>query len=69
MIKFATQNARERRLQADEEARLIQHAPPHLKALIIAALDSGMRRGELLKLQWRDVASSAKGRTAFMVRA
>jgi integrase len=27
----------------------------HLKPLIIAALDTAMRRGELLKLRWRDV--------------
>lgn len=28
---------------------------PHLKAMIILALDSGMRRGEILKLRWQDV--------------
>jgi integrase len=27
----------------------------HLKAIIIAALDTAMRRGELFKLQWEDV--------------
>ncbi|CAN5563928.1 site-specific integrase [soil metagenome] len=27
---------------------------PHLKAIIILALDSGMRRGEIFKLRWQD---------------
>jgi integrase len=28
---------------------------PHLKAIILLALDAGMRRGEILKLRWRDI--------------
>lgn len=28
---------------------------PHLKAMIILALDSGMRRGEIFKLRWQDI--------------
>ncbi len=28
---------------------------PHLKAIIILALDSGMRRGEIFKLNWKDI--------------
>lgn len=28
---------------------------PHLKAMILLALDSGMRRGEILKLRWEDI--------------
>lgn len=28
---------------------------PYLKAMIILALDSGMRRGEIFKLQWNDI--------------
>ena len=27
---------------------------PHLKAIILLAIDSGMRRGEILKLRWKD---------------
>ena len=38
-----------------EERRLLAVAGPHLQRLIIAALDTGMRRGELLALQWHDV--------------
>lgn len=58
---------RERRLVADvlddkgklktpgEEKRLLAKAGPWLQRLIIAALETGMRRGELLSLQWRAV--------------
>ena len=35
-------------LSLAEEAKLLDAAAPHLRHLIIAALDSGMRRGELL---------------------
>ncbi len=28
---------------------------PHLKAIILLAIDSGMRRGEILKLRWKDI--------------
>jgi integrase len=38
-----------------EERRLLAVAGLHLNRLIIAALDTGMRRGELLTLLWRDV--------------
>lgn len=53
-------NARERRLRADEECRLLAACDTGrttcLKALIIVASESGMRRGELLGLRWGDVA-------------
>ncbi len=28
---------------------------PHLKAIILLAIDAGMRRGEMLKLRWQDI--------------
>jgi integrase len=46
---------RNRRLEPDEEAALLKHAGIHLQRLIIGALETGMRRGELLALTWRDV--------------
>jgi integrase len=49
-----------------EERRLLKHASPWLQRLIMCALDTGMRRGELLSLQWRDVDLP---RARFMVRA
>ncbi len=38
-----------------EERRLLAVASAHLQRLIIGALETGMRRGELLGLMWRDV--------------
>jgi len=38
-----------------EEARLLEAAAPHLRPIIIAALDAGMRRGELLGQRWEHV--------------
>lgn len=48
-------NRRHRRVSADEEERLLQVAPENLRPLIVVALDSGMRRGEMLALRWSDV--------------
>jgi len=42
-------------------------ATPHLRALIIAALSTGCRVGELLKLQWRDVEIDSSGRFRTLV--
>ena len=42
-------------LSLEEEARLLAAAAPHLRPILIAALDSGMRRGEILQQRWEDV--------------
>lgn len=39
----------------DEETRLLREAAPHLFRLVISALDTGMRRGELLAQRWEHV--------------
>lgn len=39
-------------LSVEEEQALRKASPPHLRTLIVAALNTGMRRGELLSLQW-----------------
>jgi integrase len=41
--------------EAGEERRLLAAAAPRLQNIIIAALETCCRRGELLSLQWRDV--------------
>ena len=46
---------RSRRLEPGDEQRLLAAAGPWLQRLIIGAIESGMRRGELLQLTWRDV--------------
>jgi integrase len=53
-IKLAREEARTRRLQPGEEERLLL-AAGGLRDLIIAALETGCRRGELLSLQWSQV--------------
>ncbi|HEY6242431.1 MAG TPA: site-specific integrase [Pyrinomonadaceae bacterium] len=59
LISIADEKKRERIITRDEEKALLAacDAPKrgHLKPIIIAALDTGCRLGELLKLRWRDV--------------
>lgn len=38
-----------------EEFILLAHAPVHLQRIILCALDTGMRRGEILTQRWEDV--------------
>jgi integrase len=51
------QAKRSRRLTEDEETRLLTAAAwyPHVYRLIVGALETGCRQGELLQLLWRDV--------------
>lgn len=59
LISLSRERERERILSSDEEARLLDAcAHPsrcHILPLVIAALDTGCRQGELLKLVWSDV--------------
>jgi site-specific recombinase XerD len=48
-------NKRDRWLSLDEEAHLLQHCPPWLHDLVVFALHTGMRMGEILELTWRGV--------------
>lgn len=47
-------NHRDRRVTEAEEAALLYHSPPFLRALLIIALDTGARRGEMLALRVGD---------------
>lgn len=38
-----------------DEAKLLSACAPHLKPIFITALDTGMRRGELLNQLWEDI--------------
>ena len=56
---------RERRLKRPvmslaEEERVLSVAPDYLKAIILTALDTGMRRGEILKQRWEDIDLNRK---------
>jgi integrase len=43
------------RLRADEESQLLRAATPRIYRLIVGALETGCRLGELLALRWQDV--------------
>jgi len=58
IAKPSTPRARDRRLVGDEEQRLLEAARennPALHALIVVAIETAMRRGELASLRWKDI--------------
>ena len=48
-------NKRSRRVSEEEEQQLLDAAPPMLRALMIVALDTGIRRGAMLALRLGDI--------------
>ena len=48
-------NLKERVLTGDEELRLLDASLAHMRPIIICALHTGMRRGEILGLRWDQV--------------
>lgn len=58
LISVADEKKRERILTKAEENLLLENCigqREHLKAIIICALDTGMRAGEIYSLRWKDV--------------
>ena len=59
---------RDRRLEEGEEGLLLQGCSaalnPYFKALVIVAIETAMRRGELLSLEWRHL--NLNNRTAYL---
>jgi len=52
---FEIQYGADRILSPEEQQRLIQHSPQHLQRIIICALNTGMRRGDIVGLKWSNV--------------
>jgi len=48
-------NKRQRRVSEEEESKLLEAAPPLLRPMIVFALDTGGRRGEMLAVEWGDI--------------
>ena len=53
--KLKEDNVRERLLSADEAKRLVCASESHLKPIVVIALNTGMRRNEILSLRWDNV--------------
>ena len=64
LISKADEAQRERVMTFEEEERLLAacetDSRKHLRPILIAAVDTGMRRGELLKLKWRNIDFAAR---------
>ena len=58
LISAAVEIRRERLLSREEEERLLKACSgtrAHLRPILICALDTAMRRGEIFQLRWKDV--------------
>jgi integrase len=58
LISMAAEAPRMRILTHDEESRLLAacaDGPVYLRPIVICALDTAMRKGEIFKLRWREV--------------
>jgi len=57
---FRETNRIERVLSQDEEKRLLAHATGYLRSILIIALNTGARVGEILRLEWRNIDLEAQ---------
>jgi len=55
-VKFYKEEpTKERILSRDEEERLLESCPEHIKPILITALNTGMRYGEVIGLTWQNI--------------
>jgi integrase len=52
---FKENNKRTRFLEKEEIVRLLSNCQSHLRPIVVVALNTGMRRGEILNLKWQHV--------------
>jgi integrase len=68
----AIRNERSRRLASDEEKRLLGSCEggkiPFFKTLLVLAIETGMRRSEILGLRWSDVSHNRRVITLTMTK-
>lgn len=53
--KFPHKNYTIRYLTKDEEKRLFEHLPPHLKPIVLMALKTGLRKSNILLMRWEQI--------------
>ena len=53
--RFREDNTRMRYLSTEEEAALLAACASHLRPIVVLAINTGMRKGELLQLKWQHV--------------
>jgi integrase len=58
-------NTRDRWLSDEEEQRLLSAAAPYVRDLVLFAINTGMRRGEILSLTWAGVDLTRRTVTVF----
>jgi len=52
---YKEEPSKERILSKEEEFNLVQCSPDHIKPILITALNTGMRYGEIINLSWNDI--------------
>jgi integrase len=56
LVKFLPEdNLQFRTISEDDEQRLLEASPPYLRELILFAINTGLRCGDLLDLRWEEV--------------
>ncbi|MEQ1761104.1 MAG: site-specific integrase [Vicinamibacterales bacterium] len=55
VVKLSPEHGRSRRLDGEEETSLLAACGTHLRAVVECAIETGMRRGEILSLQWSQI--------------
>jgi integrase len=53
-------NKRMRFLREEEISKLLENSPPYLHKIVMCALNTGMRTGEVLSLKWSQIRDGFK---------